>query len=95
MLVRDFLLVNGNLCFVACDDFAEVLVLAHSLYYYNVYALPMEYEGDMPEKDGLDGSHLILNGAPKTVAIDAIRQYPDNYRKGELTSRSRERFNSL
>lgn len=35
--------------------------------------------------DALDGSHLILNGTPKTVAIDAVRPHPENYRNGDIT----------
>lgn len=40
----------------------------------------------MAKEEGLDGKHLILNGTPKTVAIDAVRQHPDNYRSGDLTA---------
>lgn len=40
----------------------------------------------MADKEGLDGSHLVLNGTPKTVAIDAVKQHPDNYRKGDVTT---------
>jgi len=40
----------------------------------------------MAKEEGLDGSHLVLNGTPKTVAIDAVRQHPDNYRKGDITT---------
>jgi hypothetical protein len=37
----------------------------------------------MAKDEGTDGSHLLVHSEPKTVAIDAVGQHPDNYRNGE------------